>query len=133
MASNALGFATLLRWPTACWTSQHVAAMSGNALGLRALLRCPTTLQLRPTLRCSVFVFVFVFFLPDNLKREKEWEKERSFDTCSLVSRLCLSLLWLVVRNAKLPPTTRVATTQEFQKHKKSVAFNMKQQGIEML
>jgi hypothetical protein len=25
------------------------------------------------------------------LKREKEWEKERSFDTCSLVSRLRLS------------------------------------------
>jgi hypothetical protein len=44
------------------------------------------------------------------LKREKKWEKERSFDTCFLVSRLRLSLLWLVVRNAKLPPTTRVAT-----------------------
>jgi hypothetical protein len=27
--------------------------------------------------------------------------------------------------------TTRVATTQEFQKHKKSVTLNMKQQGIE--
>jgi hypothetical protein len=26
--------------------------------------------------------------------------------------------------------TTQVATTQEFQKHKKSVDFNMKQQGI---
>jgi hypothetical protein len=54
--------------------------------------------------------FLFFFFLPDNLKREKEWEKERSFDTCSLVSRFRLSLLWLVVRNAKLPPTTRVTT-----------------------
>jgi hypothetical protein len=62
MASNALDFAALLRWPTVRWTSQRVAAMSGNALGLGALLRCPTTLQLRPTLRCSVFVFVFVFF-----------------------------------------------------------------------
>jgi hypothetical protein len=57
------------------------AMMSGSAL------------QLRPTLRCSVFVF---FFTPDNLKKEKEWEKERSFDTCSLVSRLRLSQLgWL--------------------------------------
>jgi hypothetical protein len=151
MASNGLDFAALLRWLTARWTSQNVAAMSGSALGLGALLRCPTGLQLRPTLRCVVFFF----FLPDNLKREKEWEKERSFDTCSLVSRLRLSLLWLVVRNVKLlvgckkrkapsnntssnssnallpAATTRVATTQEFQKHKKSVAFNMKQQGIE--
>jgi len=111
--SNALDVATLLQWPIARWTSQRVAAMSYNALGLGALLRCPTALQLRPTLRCSVFVF----FLPNNLKRKKEWEKERSFDTCSLVSRLCLSLLWLVVRNAKLPPTTRVATvvTRSFQ------------------
>jgi hypothetical protein len=89
------------------------------------------------------------------LEERKRMEKERSFDTCSLVSRLRLSLLWLVVRNAKLlvgckkrkapsnntssnsnnallpAATTRVATTQEFQKHKKSVAFNMKQQGIE--
>jgi hypothetical protein len=121
MASNALDLATLLRWPTARWTSQRVAAMSGSTLGLEALLRCPTALQLRPTLRCSVFV-LFFYFLPDNLKREKEWEKERSFDTCSLVSRLRLSLLWLVVRNAKLPPTTRVATvvTRSFrqQQHK---------------
>jgi len=70
MASNALDLTALLRWPTVRWTSQHVAAMSGSALGLGALLRCPTALQLRPTLRCNVFVFVF--FLPDNLKREKE-------------------------------------------------------------
>jgi hypothetical protein len=66
------------------------------------------------------------------------------------MSRLHLSLLWLVVRNVKLlvgykkrkapsnntsnallpAAITRVATTQEFQKHKKSVAFNVKQQGI---
>jgi hypothetical protein len=60
------------------------AAMSGSAL------------QLRPMLRCSVLVFLFFFFTPDNLKREKKWEKERSFDTCSLVSRLRLSQLgWL--------------------------------------
>jgi hypothetical protein len=30
-----------------------------------------------------------------------------------------------------LVATTRVATIQEFQKHKKSVTFNIKQQGIE--
>jgi hypothetical protein len=59
---------------------------------------------------------VFVF-LPDNLKREKEWEKERSFDTCSLVSGLRLSLLWLVVRNAKLPPTTVVTRSFRQQQH----------------
>jgi hypothetical protein len=148
MCDSALGLGALLRWPTARWASQRVAAMSGSALGLGALLQCSIALQLRPT------TFLF-FFLPDNLKREKEWEKERSFDTCSLVSRLRLSLLWLVVRNVKLlvgckkckapsnntssnssnallpAATTRVATIQEFQKHKKFVAFNMKQQGIE--
>ncbi len=60
MSGSALGLGALLRCPTARWTSQRVATMSGNALGLRALLRCPTALQLRPTLRCNVFVFVFV-------------------------------------------------------------------------
>ncbi len=149
MASKALDLAALLRWPVARWTSRCVAAMSGNALGLETLLRCPTTLQLWPTLRCSVFVF-----FTRQLEERKRMEKERSFDTCFLVSRLRLSLLWLIVRNAKLlvgckkrkapsnntssnssnallpATTTRVATTQEFQKHKKSVAFNMKQQGI---
>jgi len=59
MSGSALGLGALLRCPTARWTSQRVATMSGNALGLRALLRCPTALQLRPTLRCNVFVFVF--------------------------------------------------------------------------
>ncbi len=154
MASNVLDLAALLRWPAARWTSRCVATMFGSALGLRVLLRCPTTLQLRPTLRCSVFV-LFFFFFTRQLEERKGMEKERSFDTCSLVSRLRLSLLWLVVRNAKLlvgckkrkapsnntssnssnallpAATTRVATTQEFQKHKKSVAFNMKQRGIE--
>jgi hypothetical protein len=57
--SNALDVATLLRWPIARWTLQHVAAMSDSALGLGALLRCPTTLQLRPTLHCNVFFFFF--------------------------------------------------------------------------
>jgi hypothetical protein len=76
MASNALDLAALLRWSTAHWTSQRVAAMSGNALGLGALLRCPTTLQLRPTLRCSVFVFVFFFTRqPEERKRMGEREK----------------------------------------------------------
>jgi hypothetical protein len=75
MASNALDLATLLQWPTVRWTSRCVTAMSGSALGLGALLRCPTALQLWPTLRYSVFVFYF-YFLPDNLKREKEWRKK---------------------------------------------------------
>jgi hypothetical protein len=56
--NNALDLAALLRWPTARWTSQRVAAMSGSALGLGALLRCPTTLQLRPT----AFLFFFFFY-----------------------------------------------------------------------
>jgi hypothetical protein len=62
--SNALDVATLLRWPATRWTLRCVAAMSGSALGLGALLRCLTALQLRPTLRCSVFVFVFFLFYP---------------------------------------------------------------------
>jgi hypothetical protein len=83
--------------------------------------------------------WIFLFFLI-NLKKEKEWEKERGFDTRSLMFRL----RWLLETQASfnntnsnvssaflLAGTTRVATTQEFQKHKKFVAFNMKQQGIE--
>ncbi len=66
-------------------------------------------LQLRPTLRCNGFGFFF-FFFTRQLEERKRMEKERSFDTCSLVSRLRLSLLWLVVRNAKLLATTSVAT-----------------------
>jgi len=57
--SNTLDVTTLLRWSATCWTSQHVVAMSGSALGLGALLQCPITLQLRPTLRCNIFVFFF--------------------------------------------------------------------------
>jgi hypothetical protein len=52
-----------------------------------------SVLQPWPMLCCKVLVF---FFLPDDFKRKKEWEKERSFNTCSLVSRLRLSRLrWL--------------------------------------
>jgi hypothetical protein len=57
--SNTLDVTTLLRWSATRWTSQRVVAMSGSALGLGALLQCPTTLQLRPTLHCSIFVFFF--------------------------------------------------------------------------
>jgi hypothetical protein len=103
--SNALDLATLLRWPATrrCYD---------NALDLATLLRwsatwrcCGNTLDLTTVLRCSAARYnsgqrcaatFFFFFTPDNLKREKEWEKERSFDTCSLVSRLHLSQLgWL--------------------------------------
>jgi hypothetical protein len=167
MASNALNVATLLRWPATRWTSQragprNVATMAGSALNLAvcccdvwqragprsvAAMSDSTTTPANAALQC--FCFCFLFFTRQ-LEEKKRMEKERSFDTCSLVSRLCLSLLWLVVRNAKLlvgckkrkapsnntssnssnallpAATTRVATTQEFQKHKKSVAFNMK-------
>jgi hypothetical protein len=77
MASNALDLATLLRWPTARWTSQRVAAMSGSTLGLEALLRCPTALQLRPTLRCSVFVLFFLFFTRQLEERKRMGEREK--------------------------------------------------------
>ncbi len=123
MASNVLDLAALLRWPTVRWTSQRVTTMADSALDL-ATCCCDVRQRVGPrsvammsdnaTTSANVplqrFCFFSFFFLPDNLKREKEWEKERSFDTCSLVSRLHLSLLWLVVRNAKLPPTTRVTT-----------------------
>jgi hypothetical protein len=81
---------------------QHIgprsnAAMADNALDLATVLRCPAA-RYNSGQRCAVtfLFFCFFFFTPDNLKREKEWEKERSFDTCSLVSRLRLSQLgWL--------------------------------------
>jgi len=105
--SNALDVATLLRWPVMRWTSQRYCdgrqrAGPRNVVAMSDSTTTPANAALQR--------FCFCFFLPDNLKREKEWEKERSFDTCFLVSRLRLSLLWLVVRNAKLPPTTQVAT-----------------------
>jgi hypothetical protein len=82
MASNALDLAALLRWPTVRWTSQRVAAMSDSALGLGVLLRCPTTLQLRPTLRCNVFVFVFFFvsfFFTGQLEERKRMGERKKF------------------------------------------------------
>jgi hypothetical protein len=170
--------ALLRRWPaTHCslqrscgaaaatrWTSQRCCDGQQRAGPRGVLLRCPATRwaskhccdvrqRYNSGQRCAA-VFLFIFFTRQ-LEKRKRMEKERSFDTYSLVSRLCLSLLWLVVRNAKLlvgckkrkapsnntssnssnallpVATTRVATTQEFQKHKKSIAFNMKQQGIE--
>jgi hypothetical protein len=51
---------------------RNVTAMASNTLDLAALLRWPIALQLRPA-----FFFIF-YFLPDNLKKEKEWVKERS-------------------------------------------------------
>jgi hypothetical protein len=73
---NMLDLATLLRWPATRWTSQRCCDVPQRAT--------------------TTFLFFVFFFTPDNLKREKEWEKERSFDTCSLVSRLHLSQLgWL--------------------------------------
>jgi hypothetical protein len=108
---NGWQLAALLRWLAA----RDATAMAGNGLEL------------------EVFLFFFLF---DNFKREKEWEKERSFDTCSLVSWF----RWLLetqapsnntssnVSSALLPAkTTRVTTIQEFQKQETSIAFNMKQ------
>ncbi len=83
---NALNLATLLRWPATRWTSQRCCDGRQRTGPRSGAAMSDSALQLRPN--SSVFVF---FFTPDNLKREKEWEKERSFDTCSLVSRLRLS------------------------------------------
>jgi hypothetical protein len=80
MASNVLDLTALLRWPTARWTSQRVAAMSGSALGLGALLRCPIALQLRPTLHYIVFVFVcFFFFFTRQLEERKRMGEREKF------------------------------------------------------
>jgi hypothetical protein len=105
----------LRRWPTTRCSSRRyydtgrhraaihgvIAALAGNAItrdvaialtGNAATRGISNGLEPWPMLRCSVFVF----FLFDNFKKEKEWEKERSFDTCSLVSRLHLfRLRWL--------------------------------------
>ncbi len=78
MAGNALDLATVLRWPTTHWTLQRCC-------NVRQRATTPANAVLQR------FCLCFFFFTPDNLKREKEWEKERSFDTCSLVSRLRLS------------------------------------------
>ncbi len=85
---NALDLATLLRWPATRWTSQRCCDGRQRTRPHSGAAMSSSALQSRPTLSCKVFVF---FSTPDNLKREKEWEKERSFDTCSLVSRLRLS------------------------------------------
>jgi len=57
--------------------------MASNMLDLAA--------RYSPSQRCvAMFLFyLFIYlFLLENYKREKEWEKERSFETCSLVSWL---------------------------------------------
>jgi hypothetical protein len=77
------GAAMTTRWTLqrCCDGRQRTGPHSGVAMSRNAL-------QLWPAF--------FFFFTPDNLKREKEWEKERSFDTYSPVSRLRLSQLgWL--------------------------------------
>jgi len=66
--------------------------MAGNTLDFAALLRWLAA-RYSPSQRCVAmfFNFLFFYFLLDNCKREKEWEKEKSFETCSLVSWLhCL-------------------------------------------
>ncbi len=88
---NALDLATLLRWSATRWTSQRCCDGRQRARPHSGAAMSSSALQLQRF--CFFFLF---FFTPDNLKREKEWEKERSFDTCSLVSRLHLSQLgWL--------------------------------------
>jgi hypothetical protein len=86
LAGNALQFIAFLR--RCC---NNATAMASNTLDLATLLRCPAAQFQR---RFQRFCFLFYFFcILNNLKREKEWEKERSLDTCSLVSRLRLSSL----------------------------------------
>jgi hypothetical protein len=87
MASNALDVATLLRWLATCWTSQRCCDGRQRAGPRGVLLRCSAArwasecccdVQQRYNSgqRCAaVFLFCFFFFLPDNLKREKEWRK----------------------------------------------------------
>jgi hypothetical protein len=77
------GNAALLRQ---CVGSRSDAAMAGNALDLTAVLRCSAARYNFGQCCTVAFLFFCFFFTLDNLKREKEWEKERSFDTCSLVS-----------------------------------------------
>jgi hypothetical protein len=109
---------------------RSVAAMSGSALHLSG--------SAAPVRQRYNFGSVFVFFLTQQLE-EKEWEREKFGHLLSSVPTSFVLAL-SVVRNAKLPPTTPVATVvtrslrqqqHEFQKHKKFVAFNMKQQRIE--
>jgi hypothetical protein len=96
--------------------------------------------QRQAALRYSVFFF---FFLLDSFKertKARQREKRQGFETCfpallvGLNVTRKLSLAAIVV--ATCAPsgnnnTTPVVTTQELQKCKKFVAFNMKQQEIE--
>jgi hypothetical protein len=127
----------------ACWPLQLCCDVQQrwSLLDLAALLRylaarCTCLAALKLAAPC--IVFVFFFFLTQQLE-ENEWEREKFGHLLSSVPTSFVLAL-SVVRNAKLPPTTPVATIvtcslrqqqHEFQKHKKSVAFNMKQQGIE--
>jgi hypothetical protein len=117
--------------------------MASNALDLAAVLRFPIA-RYNFGQRCAA-TFLFFVFLLDNLKKEKEWRKKEVFTLAFYCPDfVCPSLVGCKKRIAPsnntssnssnallLAVTTRVATTQEFQKHKKYVAFNMKQQGIE--
>jgi hypothetical protein len=101
----------------------------------------------RATLLCrgptpKFFFLVFFFFLLDSFKdrtRARQRKKKQGFETCFPALLVSLNV------TRKLPPTTivvatcapsgsnnitPVVTTQELQKCKKSVAFNMKQQKM---
>jgi hypothetical protein len=116
--------AMLLRWPTTRWTSQRC---------------CDVRQRFNFGKRCSAaFLFIFFFFTRQLEERKKMGERKKFGHLLSSVLTSFV-VAWSVVRNAKLPPTTPVATIvtrsfrqqqHKFQKHKKSVAFNMKQQGI---
>jgi hypothetical protein len=73
--------AMLRRW-RCCGAGQQHAVARNVAVTLAS-----DTLQLTALLRPRGATFLF-FFLLDNFKKEKEWEKERNFETCFLVSRL---------------------------------------------
>jgi hypothetical protein len=93
--------------------------------------------------RPEFLFFFFFFFLLDSFKertKARQREKRQGFETCfpallvGLNVTRKLSLAAIVV--ATCAPsgnnnTTPVVTTQELQKCKKFVAFNMKQQEIE--
>jgi len=121
----AAGAATTLR---RCFSSRRIAAMAGRATLAGGQRRN--------------FCF-FLFFLLESFKertRARQREKRQGFETCFPALLVGLNVTQKLPLAATVVATcapsgsnntTPVVTTQELQKCKKSVAFNMKQQEIE--
>jgi hypothetical protein len=128
--------ATTLR--RCCSSQQRRKATSGSSLAAtagRATLLCSDGRGPAP----NYFIYLFIYlFLLDSVKertRVRQREKRQGFETCFPALLVSLNV------TRKLPPTATVATTcapsgsnnitpvvttQELQKCKKFVAFNMK-------